>query len=657
MLCPVPQVRLAVGIRVPDGLSSSVVRFGDFELDRRSRELRKRGVRIALQERPLQVLDVLLRTPGELVTREALQHELWGGDTFVDFETGLNAAVRRLREALRDSADTPRFIETLPRRGYRFIADVHPSEPAEAPRPDLATTPAPPMSASATMQGRHGKWRVAIGPGAIVLLIAVIGVTVWWSRRSTTAEARGPIQSIAVLPFRSLPETPEGDFFAEGITEAVTTDLASISSLRVVSRQSVVRFRNSAQPASEIARALGVDALILGTVARSGTQVRLTAQLVDASTDQHLWADRYQRPLTDVLALQGELARSVADAVRATVSDVERDALAHRRAVDPEAYTTYLRGQHLVGLRGNHVAEGITQLEASIARDPMFAPAYGAAAVAYVLQSGELGTSQLRLAHEAAQQALALDPRQTEALVVRNLTTLLAARDWPAGVREFERIVQQSPSNELARGWFATMLLAQCRADEGLAQRQLALRLNPLSNAANNSMSLVLAMAGRYEESLAAFRRTLDLDPNYADAHGWLGWTYLRMGRRDQGLAELETAVRLAPNDPRMVARLAQGYGLAGRAADARRLVTELEQRARTQRVPPLLFAGAYAGLGEFDRAFASLDAASVENDGLGRMGYEPLLLPLYRDPRFERVLRHMNLPGPCDWGTLRQGS
>jgi TolB-like protein/DNA-binding winged helix-turn-helix (wHTH) protein/Tfp pilus assembly protein PilF len=608
---------------------SPLVQFGPFELDRRTGELRRSGTRIALQGQPVRVLTLLLERPGDLVTRDELRQRLWADDTFVDFEHGLNAAVRRLREALGDSAETPRFVETLPRRGYRFIAAVqHPDPPPRRLRGTLAV-------------------------GVTLLVLAGV-VAVLWQRRGEPAEAHAPIRTIAVLPFRNLSGTPGDDLFAEGLTEAVTTDLASISSLRVLSRQSVLRFQGSTQSAGEIARLLGADALILGTVARSGGQVRLTAQLVDGTTDQHLWADRYQRPITDVLAVQGELARAVAGAIRATVSDVERAALMNRRTIDPEAYALYLRGRHLVSLRDEHVVEGIDHLERSIAGDPTFAPAYGTLAVAYVLRVNAMGEEGRRRALEAADQALALDPRQPEALVARAMMRPVRERDWTAAEREFARIVAQSPSHELAHSWYGTFLLAHCRSEEGLAQRRLALRLDPLSNAPNNSMGVALAMEGRFDESVAAFRRALELDPNYADAHGWLGWTLVTMGRTDEGIAEMEAAVRIAPEDARMRARLAHGYGLAGREADARRLLADLAQRAQRQRVPPLMFAHVHAALGDADHAFAQLEAAFAEN-GLVRLADDPLLFPLYDDPRFAQLLRRMNLPGPCAWGARQR--
>jgi len=353
-----------------------VLRFGVFELDRRSGELRKQGVRVRVQEQPLRVLEALLAEPGEPVTREALRQRLWPDDTFVDFDNGLNRAINRLRAALGDEADNPRFIETLERRGYRFIAPVGlvdmPSSPAPAPAPE--TTPsAPETTTPPTGRGRGRNVWLAGALAAAALLAVLIAFTPVL-RRSADTPDHPRIRSLAVLPLANLTGDPAQEYFSDGMTDALITNLASLPALRVISRQSVMRYKGSATPLPEIARELGVEGVVQGSVVRSGGRVRITAQLVHAPTDRHLWAHSYERRLEDVLALQGELARAIAEAVQISVGTKEGRRLDVQRAVKPDAYDAYLLGWH----QGNQRTEqgldrALGHFRAAVASDPDFA--------------------------------------------------------------------------------------------------------------------------------------------------------------------------------------------------------------------------------------------------------------------------------------------
>jgi TolB-like protein/DNA-binding winged helix-turn-helix (wHTH) protein len=314
-------------------------RFADFEFDPTSGELRKDGLKVRLQEQPFQILTLLLKRPGEVVTREQVRQALWPGDTFVDFDVGLNSAVKRLRDALSDSADSPRFVETLPRRGYRFIAPLEP--PPEA----LPAMPETPPRPTLPPRSRLRSWGGASAVVATVALVAGLIATGTWPRlRGQLASA--PIRSLAVLPFENLTGDTEQDYFVDGMTDAVITDLAQVRALRVISRTSVTQYKLAKKALPRIADELGVDAVVEGTVSRSGDRVRVTAQLIQAATDRHLWAQSYDRELRDVLGLQTEVAAAIAQAIQVKLQPDEKRRMTRTQApVRPEAYEAYLKGR------------------------------------------------------------------------------------------------------------------------------------------------------------------------------------------------------------------------------------------------------------------------------------------------------------------------
>lgn len=330
---------------------SPILCFGVFELDLGSEELRKEGSLLRLPPQPLKVLALLARRAGQLVTREEIQKEIWGGDTFVDFEHGLNFCINRIREALGDNAETPRFIQTLPRRGYRFIAPVETAARAvsqnETLRRDVsAGTTVTAVGAIPELPQRK-RWRVVLGGGALAVLAAILIAlnSVGLRDRLFGGPSTTPIRSIAVLPLENLSGDVSQEYFADGMTDELITDLAKIGSLRVISRTSSMRYKRTQKPLSQIAHELNVDAVVEGTVVRSGDKVRITAQLIQAPTDRHLWADRYERELRDIVAAQNEVARDIAEHVRGKLTPQEEVRLARARSVSPEAYDDYLRGR------------------------------------------------------------------------------------------------------------------------------------------------------------------------------------------------------------------------------------------------------------------------------------------------------------------------
>ncbi len=367
------------------------LRFGVFELDLRAGELRKHGLRVRLQEQPFQVLAMLLEHPGEVVTREELQKKLWPADTFVDFDHGLNKAISKIREALSDSAESPRFVETVARRGYRFLAEVKVADAAPVRSPELATQPHPPAEArdrpalaGTLAMPKHLLPSLAWKISAFVLLLLMASLATWklhsWNRPSPV------IHSLAVLPLESLSSDASQDYFADGMTDELISDLGQISALRVISRTSVMAYKHARKPLPQIARELNVDAVVEGTVLRSGDQVRITAQLIEASTDKHLWSQSYEGELRDTLALQNKVARAIADQIRINLNPREQAALKNVKVVDPQAYESFLKGRYFWNKRtADGLKVALAYFNQAIDEDPKYAQAYSGLADTYAL--------------------------------------------------------------------------------------------------------------------------------------------------------------------------------------------------------------------------------------------------------------------------------
>src|SRR5271170_2994590 len=359
-----------------------LLRFDIFELDVRTGELRKRGARVRLQGQPLQVLEKLLRRPGDLVTREELRAQIWKADTFVDFDHSLHNAIARIRDVLGDSAEAPRYIETLPRRGYRFIGPV---ETVKISLPPASAQSKQPSEVSAEVRPSRPHALLAF---ATLIVVVVLGSVFWLERMATPPASAAPrLDSIAVLPLDNLSGDASEDFFVDGMTDQLITDLAKVGSLRVISRTSVMRYKGTKKGLPEIARELNVDGIIEGSVMRSGQRVRITAQLLYGPTDKHLWAETYERDLGDVLGLQSEVAQAIAQQVRAQVTPQLQARFRAARPVNPEAYDAYLRGRYYLSnefTTAQPLNLAKTFFEEAVRKDPGFAPAYSGLADAYL---------------------------------------------------------------------------------------------------------------------------------------------------------------------------------------------------------------------------------------------------------------------------------
>lgn len=596
-------------VPAPEAVPTVVVRFGTFELDRSTGELRRAGQRMPLQDQPAQVLSLLVSRPGDVVTRDELRRALWTDDTFVEFDTALNVAVNKIRQALGDSATSPRFVETLPKRGYRFLAEVHAVEPRAAAETAPETTP---------RTGRvRGRTIWLAGALAAAALLALLISFTPLRRRNADDPDRPRIRSLAVLPLANLTGDAAQEYFSDGMTDALITNLASLPVLRVISRQSVMRYKGSTKPLSEIARELGVEGVVEGSVVRSGGRVRISAQLIHAPTERHLWARSYERRLEDVLALQGELARAIAEEVRVTIDTKESQRLMSARVVKPEAYDAYLLGRHLWNQRTEQsLDKALSYFRAAIAADPDFALAHAGLALAHDLRQVFAyvppGTG---LAEEkaAALKALELDPGLAEARAA-----LASARtiewDWEAGEAEFRSAIELDPNSVLSHLWYAWFLHLRGRLAESAAHKRRALVLDPLNVVVNRAVARDLSVAGDEEAALAQWNRALELDPDQPLTHLGLARFHFDRGHRDAGTRHLLRARALEFEGPSGLARLAVVQA-SGNEREARRLLEKLKAESALRYVSPVLPAVIHAALAENDRAFALLDEACAVKD------------------------------------------
>jgi TolB-like protein/DNA-binding winged helix-turn-helix (wHTH) protein/Flp pilus assembly protein TadD len=628
--------------------------FGVFELDLRAGELRKHGLRIRLQEQPFQVLALLLEHPGEVVTREELQKKLWPADTFVDFDHGLNKAINKLREALDDSADSPRFVETVARRGYRFLAEVkiapvapvRGSEPATQPQPaeearnlsEIVGKAAEPKYRSPTFA------RTAV----VVLLLLTASLAAWelhpWNRPSPI------IRSLAVLPLESLSNDPSQDYFADGMTDELISDLGQIGALRVISRTSVMAYKHAHKPLRQIAHELNVDAVVEGTVLRSGDRVRITAQLIDASADKHLWSQSYEGELRDTLELQSKVARAIADQIQINLNPREQAALKSAKVVNPEAYVSYLKGRYFWNKRSaESLKVALAYFNQAIDEDPAYAQAYSGLADTYAL----LGDWQyavmtpkeaLPKAKAAAIKALELDSALGEAH--NSLAFCLDGFDWAfdSAGKEFLWAIELNPGYATAHHWYAWHLALLHRYDEALAEMRKAENLDPLSLVINADLAELLALAHSYDESIQQSRKTIEMDPNFALTHNHLGQAYLQKHMYDEAITELQKAVQLSGGGPTCMANLARADAASGKRSEAEKLLRDLKQRSSPGHSHGSDIAVIYASLGDTNQAMNWLDKSFEERFNPGVL-LRPGLDPLRSDPRFQDLVRRIGLP------------
>jgi TolB-like protein/DNA-binding winged helix-turn-helix (wHTH) protein/Flp pilus assembly protein TadD len=641
--------------------TNSVVRFGTFEVSLQSGEVRKGGLRIRVQQQPMKLLEVLLEHPGEVVTREELRSRVWPNESFGDFDQALNIAIGKLRSALGDSVESPRFIETLPKRGYRFIADVsvvdadvRPRKPEPAAGDPAALEPKTEprhmiQGADSAIVPKYGLWATR---RVIVALALVLGLTILslWLFRSRVSAPTG-VRSLAVLPLENLSGDVSQNYFADGMTDELITDLAQISALRVISRTSVMVYKGARKPLPQIARELSVDAVVEGTVLRSGDRVRITAQLIEASTDKHLWSQSYEGDLRDTLTLQKKVASAIADQIRINLTPREEAALKSVKVVNPEAYESYLKGRYFWNKRtADGLKAALAYFKQAIEEDPKYAQSYSGLADTYAL----LGDWQYAVmtpkeafpqAKAAAIKALELDSTLGEAH--NSLAFVLDGFDWDfdSAGKEFQRAIELNPGYATAHHWYAWHLSLLGRYDEAIAEMRKSENLDPLSLIINADLAELLVLAHSYDESIRQSRKTIEMDPNFALAHNQLAQAYLQKQRYDEAVAELKTAVQLSGGSPAFIANLARAYVVSGKRTEAVKLLGDLKKRSNAAYSNAPEIAIVYVSLGDTDQAMNWLEKGYEERFNPGvllRPGFDPLR----SDPRFQNLVRRIGLPG-----------
>jgi TolB-like protein/DNA-binding winged helix-turn-helix (wHTH) protein/Tfp pilus assembly protein PilF len=637
-------------------LPHSVVRFGTYQVSLQSGELRRAGLRIRVQQQPMKLLAILLEHPGEVVAREELRSRVWPNESFGDFDQALNIAIGKLRSALEDSAENPRFIETLPKRGYRFIADVSVLDTdARLRRPESVAADPPATESGQTLQGSG----LAVAPtrqpwptrGAIVGLALVLSLSILsvWLFRSRGPALSG-IRSIAVLPLENLSGDASQNYFADGMTDELITDLAQISALRVISRTSVMVYKGARKPLPQIARELNVDAVVEGTVLRSGDQVRITAQLIEASTDKHLWSQSYEGELRDTLALQNRVASAIADQIRINLTPREEAALKSAKAVNPEAYQSYLKGRYFWNKRtADGLKAALAYFNQAIEEDPKYAQAYSGLADTYaVLGDWQYGVMSFKealpKAKAAAIKAVELDGSLSEAHT--SLGYSLRAFDWDfdSAGKEFRRAIEINPGYATAHHWNAMNLGLLGRPKEALVEMRKAENLDPLSLIINADLAEFLLLTHSYDESVKQGLKIIEMDSTFAIGHKQLGDAYLLKQMDKEAVAELQKAVRLSGGSPICIADLARAYVASGKMNEAVKLLSDLKKSSNTSFTNAPQIAMIYASMGDNDQAMCWLERAYEERFNpsiLLRSGFEPLR----SDQRFKELMRRIGLP------------
>jgi TolB-like protein/DNA-binding winged helix-turn-helix (wHTH) protein/Flp pilus assembly protein TadD len=647
-----------------------ILHFGVFEVDLKACELRKHGLRLKLPEQPFQVLVVLLEKPGEIVTREELRNRLWPGDTFVDFDHGLNNAVMRLREVLGDASENPRFVETIPRRGYRFIAPV-----AGSALPEPTTTDSevesglvPVAAASQTVEqagltdGSQGAsirrrpvtLRFAILIAAILVLAGFVGAGLFhYTRGGTTQSNRVQNKSLVVLPIENLSGDKDQEYFADGMTDDLIANLAKIRSLRVISRSTAMAYKGTRKPLSQIAGELNVDAVFEGTVLRVGDRVRITAELVQVSTDRHLWAETYESQMGDILALQNRVSSAIVNEIRINLTPEDQERLARNPAVAPEGYENYLKGRYYWNKRSDeNLTRAIGYFEQATHQDPQYALAYAGLSDCYAIISAEIfGTMPAAeaapKAKAAALKALEIDPTLSEAETSLATVKFNYDWDWSGAAAGFAKSIQDNPSYATAYQRYSLYLMAMGRTEDSVEQIDKARELDPLSISINFSLGWRFYMARQYDRAIQQLRNTLEMDPSYELPHLVLGLSYAQKGDFGLAIPELRKAVELSHGTALMTSALANVYARSGNKAEAERLLGDLISESKRQYVSPYYFAVVYVGLGRQEDAINWLEKAFVDrSNGLVFLKVEPELDSLRSNPRFVALQQKLNFPG-----------
>ncbi len=587
---------------------ASRFRFSIFEVNAASGELLRQGVRVRLQEQPFRILVLLLERAGEVVSREELRGQLWPQDTFVEFDNSLNVAVRKLRDALRDDADAPRFVETIPKRGFRFLAPV--------------TT------------------EVSRGNDPVNLKTA----------QPSTKSSERPGPAIVVLPFANLSSDTDSEFFADGMTEEIINALAQIKDLRVVARTSAFSFKGKQVDLRTVGTSLNVSTVLEGSVRKSGNKVRIVAQLIDTDSGYHIWSERYERELQDIFDVQDELARTIAAKLKVTLGFDRSEPLVRAGTKDLEAYQLYLKGRfHWNKRTAEGLHKALEYFQEAIRRDPRYAIAYAGMADAYDMMSfrNVLAPSVLMpKAKTSAATALELDSQLAEPHVSLAYAAFTYDLDWPAAARHFEQALAANSAYVLNHAFYPLYLSSCGRSEESIAVAKRAWELDPASASGSHVLAVQLYLARDFEQSIAQCYQTIEMDPNYEAAYAVLGQAYAVTKRLNEAIVDLEKNLSLTHQSPWALALLAYAHARKGEQARALKIIEELEVASKKTFVPAPCFALIYTGMQDHDQAFRWLERSFEErNSRLAYLKVEVLWDPLRSDPRFDELLKRAGFP------------
>ena len=575
----------------------SAIRFGSFELDLRSRELRSGDTTIRLQDQPFEILRMLVERPGDVITREELSQRLWPDGTFVDFEHSLNTAMKRLRAVLGDDADRPRFVETLPRRGYRFIAAIGDTDPAEA-----------------------------------------------------ETDARSGLMRLAVLPFANLSGDRSQEYFSDGLTEELIAQLGRLCRPRiaVIANHSSMLFKGTTERACDVAQTLRVDYLLEGGVRRDGGRVRITVRLIEGETETELWSDTHDRTIDDCLSVQTDVATHVAQSLMVELAQAPHAFVPNRKAHD-----LYLKARALRALPGDQgLADGLRSLSEAVRIEPKFAAAYGLLARVHIGAAEgyhQAPRRSLEAAREAAIHAIAQDPGNGEARVALADVFRMADFDWSRAKRLYRDVLKANPSTEMAYRGYAVVRTLQRKHNLAIQAADLARELDPLSVTSTLAAAWTRYMAGRYDDAIEVCRHTLGMGSTYVPALRLLAFARTELGHGDAAASDLEQATRQLGPHPYLLSTLAHIYGSLGRHSEAVEQLAALQQLERDRYISPYLLALVYVAIERSDAAFDALDRAVNDRDPLAaHCALEPRFAPLRSEPRFERLLESVNLKRPA---------
>lgn len=629
---------------------TAVARFGTYEIGLQSGELRKAGVRIRVQQQPLRLLEILLEHPGEVVTREELRNRIWPNESFGDFDQAVNVAIAKLRAALGDSADNPRYVETLPKRGYRFIAAVSmvnvPTSRVETAEADssssgeaVVTDSSPEASRPVSVGWRPG-WKTALLAAVLLGATLVVWILLWRNRPAANILPSSPVRSLAVLPLENLSSDSQ-DYFADGMTDELITDLAQISALRVISRTSIMPYKGVRKPLPQIARELNVDAVVEGTVLRSGQQVRITAQLIRAPADKHLWAQSYEGDVRDTLALQKGVARAIAEQIRITLTPKDTAALENAKAVNPEAYENYLKGRYFWNKRtADGVKKATDYFKQAIEKDPNYSLPH--AGLADIYQASE----HQELAQQEVQKALELDEQSPGAHNSLANILYVSNHDWEGAEREFKRALELDHNYAPAHHWYAMYLSLEGRKDEAVAEAEKAYAVDPLSPVVGANLAKILQEAGQDDKAIEQAKKTLDLEPDSGMTRAVLGVIYADKRMYPEAIAEYKRALQSGGPQEEVRGLLGHAYALSGNRAEAERMITELKAFWPSHPQAALYLAMVFSGLRDQDHAMYWLGKAQEKhvNDMIG-IGQDSHFAEMRGDQRFQALLKQVGGP------------